>query len=328
VPDIRLEVRDLQVVLALAAAGTTAKAASSLRLTQPAVSRALLAAEDKLGARLFDRTRRGLVPTPAGRDLLEGGAQLLAALGELEQRVRAPVTPPARIRLVCECYTAYHWLPSALATLRTALPELRISLGIEHTLDPVAALESGAIDVALLTTSKLPRGGLEEAPLFSDEVVFVLAPSHPLAAKKALTADDLRDTTLLSPDVPPGAARWFTSRVFGPRPPTTLRFQFLPLTEAILDLARAGMGVAVMSDWIAGPHLGKGDLVTRRLATGPMRRPWRIAWRREARDAAERLRAVVGGFVPLTPRRTDGTTRPAAASSATRAARRPARSPR
>lgn len=267
----------------------------------------------------------GLQPTAAGRDLLEGAAQLLAALGELEQRVRAPVTPPAKIRLVCECYTAYHWLPSALSALRATLPELRISLAIEHTLDPVPALESGAIDVALLTTSKLPRGGLEEAPLFSDEIDLVLAGSHPLAARKTLTADDLRDATLLSPNVPPATAKAFLGHVFGPRPPATLRFQFLPLTEAILDLARAGMGVAVMSDWIAGPHLGKGDLVTRRLATGPMRRPWRIAWRPEARDAAERLHGVVGTF---TPRRTDGTTRPSAASSATTAARRSARSPR
>jgi LysR family transcriptional regulator for metE and metH len=161
--------------------------------------------------------------------------------------------------------------------------------------------------------------------MFSDEIVLVLAASHPLAAKKTLTADDLREATLLSPNVPPAAAKAFLGHVFGPRPPAGLRFQFLPLTEAILDLARAGMGVAVMSDWIAGPHLGRGELVTRRLATGPMRRPWRIAWRPEARDAAERLRGVVGTF---TPRRTDGTTRPAAASSATTAARRPARSPR
>jgi LysR family transcriptional regulator for metE and metH len=294
VPDIRLEIRDLRVVLALAAARTTAGAASTLHLTQPAVSRALLSAEDRVGARLFDRTRRGLVPTAAGEQLLEGATRLLAELGDLEARVRAPVAAPVRIRLVCECYTAYHWLPSALLSLRHALPELDVALGIEHTQDPVTALEAGTIDVALLTTSKVARGGaLDEAALFADEIVLVMAASHPLAAKRTLGAADLRTTTLLSPNVSPAAARWFTSHVFGARPPTKLSFQFLPLTEAILDLARAGMGVAVLSDWIATPHLGRGDLIAKRLTAGPLRRPWRIAWRREVADAAGRLRTAL-----------------------------------
>lgn len=50
--------RDLQVVLALAAAGSTASAAAALHLTQSAVSRALLLVEDKLGVRLFARSER------------------------------------------------------------------------------------------------------------------------------------------------------------------------------------------------------------------------------------------------------------------------------
>src|SRR5690349_19798241 len=109
-PSPRLDVRDLRVVLALASAGTTAQAASVLHLTQPAVSRALLAAEDKLGTRLFDRTPRGLVPTAAGQRLVTGATRLLVEMGDLEHLVRAPVAPPMRIRLVCECYTVYHWL--------------------------------------------------------------------------------------------------------------------------------------------------------------------------------------------------------------------------
>lgn len=285
---IALEIRDLRLVLALAAAGTTAKAATALHLTQPAVSRALLAAEDKLGTRLFERTRKGLVPTPAGRQLLDGASRLLAELGDLEHRVRAPLAPPTHIRLVCECYTAYHWLPAALTSLRHTLPELRISLPIEHTRDPTAGFEAGAVDIALLTTSACPRG-LAEAPLFSDEIVFVMAASHPLAAKRALRPDDVRTATLLSPNVAPSASRWFARAVFGARPPAGLRSQFLPLTEAILELARAGLGVAVMSEWIATPHLRDG-LVMRRLASGRLVRPWRIAWRREVTDAAERLR--------------------------------------
>lgn len=296
-PSPRLDIRDLRVVLALASSGTTAQAATVLHLTQPAVSRALLAAEDKLGARLFDRTPRGLVPTPAGEQLVAGATRLLVELGDLEHRVRAPVAPPVRLRLVCECYTAYHWLPSALAKLRASLPGLELRLAVEHTQDPVPALVAGDIDVALITTASVPRAGLEEREIFSDEVVFVMSASHPLASRRALTRDDLREATLLTGRTPPAEVQWFMKRVFGRERPR-LRFEQLPLTEAIIDVARAGLGIAVLSEWIASPHLGRGDLVAKRLASGPLRRPWRIAWRREVDEAARRLMAALEPTAP------------------------------
>lgn len=296
-PNPRLDVRDLRVVLALASAGTTAQAASVLHLTQPAVSRALLSAEDKLGARLFDRTPRGLVLTPAGQQLVSGATRLLVELGDLEHRVRAPAARPLRLRLVCECYTAYHWLPSALVHLRKSLPGLELSLAVEHTQAPVPALVAGDIDVALITTAPVPRGQLEERQIFSDEVVFVMSASHPLASRKTLTRDDLRSTTLLTGQTPPAEAQWFLSRVFGREKPR-IRFEQLPLTEAILDVARAGMGVAVLSEWIASPHLGRGDLLAKRFTAGPLRRPWRMAWRREVGDAALRLASALESTAP------------------------------
>ncbi len=296
-PDTRLDLRHFRVVVALASAGTTAQAASLLHLTQPAVSRALLTAEDRLGVRLFDRTPRGLVPTEAGRHLVEGATRLLVELGDLERRVLTPATAPIRLRLVCECYTAYHWLPSMLVDLRRNLPGLEVVLAVEHTKDPVPALEAGDIDVALVTTASVPRATLETRRLFSDEIVFVLSASHPLAARKALTREDLRAHTLLTSQAPPAEARWFMSHVFGRERPR-LQLERLPLTEAQLDMARAGLGIAVLSEWIAGPHLGKGDLIVKRLVSGPLQRPWRIAWRRQAGDAALRLASALESLAP------------------------------
>jgi LysR family transcriptional regulator, regulator for metE and metH len=295
-PTSQLEVRDLRVVLALASAGTTAKAAALLHLTQSAVSRALLAVESRLDTRLFDRSARGLIPTAAGEVLLAGGARLLVELADLELRVRAPASVPRRIRLVCECYTAYHWLPTALVSWREVLPDLDVALVVEHTRDPIAALADGAIDIALVTSAPVPAP-LEGRPLFADEIVFVMAASHPLAAQRTLTAADLRATTLITSPTPDGERRWFLSRVFGRTRPK-LHFELLPLTEAILDVTRAGMGVAILSEWIAGPHLGRGDLVVRRLAKGALRRPWRLAWRPEVRDVIPRLRSALEKTVP------------------------------
>jgi LysR family transcriptional regulator for metE and metH len=292
-----LEVRDLQLVLALAGAGSTARAASILHLTQPAVSRALLALEDKLKTSLFERSPKGLLPSPAGERLLAGARELLVGLQDLEQRTCTP-EPTLKIRLVCECYTAYHWLPSVLSSLNDTAPGLQLALEVEHTHAPIRALEAGDVDVALLTTGQLPRSGLRERPLFDDEVVFLLAADHPLAKKKAITIADLERVPLLTSSNTPAAERhWFMRAAFGRKKPR-ITFQALPLSEAILDVARAGMGVAVMSEWIAGPHVKRGELVARRLSTGALRRPWRIAYRREVEAVVERLLPVLRSAAP------------------------------
>jgi LysR family transcriptional regulator, regulator for metE and metH len=291
----RIDVRDLQVVLALASAGTTAGASKLLHLTQSAVSRALRLAEDKLGTPIFDRTARGLMPTAAGQRLIAGAGAVLAQLTELEEAAIAPVAP-SRIRVVCECYTAYRWLPSALAKLRERLPNLEVTLAIEHTGDPIAALLAGEIDVALLTTAPV-RGGLREEPLFSDEIVFVVAASHALAARPSITSRDLREHRLVTSNTPPAEAEWFLKQVFGRKRPK-LDFLRFPLTEAIVDAARAGMGIAVLSEWIASVYLHQSDLVAKRFAPEELRRPWRIAFRDEAALVARSLASALQGSAP------------------------------
>jgi LysR family transcriptional regulator for metE and metH len=286
-----LEVRDLRVILALARAGTTARAAEALHLTQPAVSRALLCAESKLGVRLFDRTPRGLVATATTERLLPEAARLLVELSSFEQSVRAPARPLSRLRLVAECYTAYHWLPSVLVNLRQTLPGLEVDLRIEHTVKPLDALEKGELDVALVTTSALPKkrsGPVEQRTLFKDEIVFIVSTNHPLASRSTLNKKDLESYPLITSRPSREEAAWFMRSVFGRSKPEA-RFERLPLTEAIIDVARAGLGIAVLSEWVAGPHLGLGGLAAKRLASGPLERPWQFAYRREVKEPALRL---------------------------------------
>lgn len=298
----QLEVRDLELVLALAGAGTTKAAAGALHITQSAVSRALALAEERLGVRLFERGPRGLAPTEAGARLVDGAARALEQLRELERRVISPAVAPTRIRLVAECYTAYRWVPSAMADLRTWARDLEVEVAMEHTGDPVGALRRREIDVALLTTARLERSdvavqGLCEQPLLSDEVVFVLARSHPLARREALTPADLESTTLITANAPPAELEWFRRSVFGRRRPRIPSMR-LPLTEAIIDAARAGMGVAVVSEWMASGYLAGGGLTIKRLGTGALRRPWRIAYHRGIEAVARQLIDVLGSAHP------------------------------
>ncbi|MES2936324.1 MAG: LysR family transcriptional regulator [Pseudomonadota bacterium] len=301
-PSPRLDARDLRLVVALAAARTTAAGASLLHLTQPAVSRALQAVEGRLGVRLFERTPRGLEPTRAGQVLLEGAAPLIAGLRALEQQVATPAPALPAVRMVCECYTAYHWVPSVLQQLQQAVPGAELTIAVEHTPDPFAALRTGEIDIALGTSKPASMAGIRSAALFSDEVVFVVNRNSPLAAKPSLERDDLLARPLLTGHLPTPSMTWFNKAVAskGGKP---LHYQQVPLTEAIVDLARADMGIAVLSEWIALPYLRRGELVARRLKSGPLLRPWRIFWRPQAEAAARQLRAALLHAAPRLPGR-------------------------
>ena len=308
----RLDSRDLRLVLALATSRTTAAAASSLHITQSAVSRALLGAEERLGVRLFDRTPRGLEPTPAGQSLVANAPRVLEELSELEARLRGPAATPQRLRLVCECYTAYHWMPSALQRLRSSLPGVDLSIALASTQDPIGSLQDGTIDVALISEAPLPRSRrLSHRTLFADEVVFVLAASHRLAARAALLRADLEGEALFTSRLPTPDMHWFNKPLAARNSPA-LQFQALPLTEAVVDFARAGLGIGVLSEWVAEPHLRRGDVVARRLASGPLLRPWHLVWRNEVAEAATALWQVLESASPR------GATLPAASSARAR----------
>lgn len=287
-PAPNLEVRDLRLLIALSEAGTTKAAGETLHLAQPSVSRALLALEERFGEALFHRTPKGLLPTPACERLVAGGEALLANLCALERDARQESVVAPRIRLVSECHTAYHWLPSALQTMRLDMPGVELSLRLECTRDPLASLESKQVDAALVTSPTQPSLEIDVRPLFNDEMVFVVANDHSLAAKKRLTVDDLRAHPLYCAPATAAERRWFASTIFGRAQPR-LNVSWVPLTEAIVELTRAGMGIGVLTEWVAGPYLKAGGVVAKRISRKVLRRPWQLAWRRSLGASGPRL---------------------------------------
>ncbi|MFY0541139.1 LysR family transcriptional regulator [Nannocystis pusilla] len=280
----------------MAAAGTTAAAASTLHLSQPAVSRALLAAEDRLGTRLFERSPRGCRRRrrasrwwPERRGCSPSWWRSSGACERLRSGRRACAWCASATRPITGCRRRSPSWPRTrpASSSRWRSSTARAGGGADRRDHRRRAADHGGGAAGEIATQ----------PLFSDEIVFVVAPTHALARKPTLSRDDLRAARLITGETPEAETRWFLRRVFG-RGRLPGRAQRLPLTEAILDVARAGMGVAVLSEWMAGPHLGRGDLVVKRLSSGPLRRPWRMAWRREAEEAARCLLAALKAAAP------------------------------
>ena len=257
-----LEVRHLRLVRAIADEGGPTRAAARLHLTQSAVSHQLADLEGRLGIRLFSRVRRKLSPTPAGARLLDASRRLLADLDQLERALHyAGAEKREVLRLAVESFTTYHWLPPVVAALTREHPQVDVRIVVEAHRAPVAALLRGTVDLAIVSSAVRDRA-LVSAPLGDDEWTVILAPSHPLARRPYISAAELGEQTLFAHDAPRGDVERLRDIAAAERAPLP-RVTKVPLTEALVDLVRAGLGVGLVSRWAVAPFAARGDVVMR-----------------------------------------------------------------
>src|SRR5215213_1979984 len=123
---MKLEIRHLKLIKAIAREGSVTKAGNRLHLTQSALSHQLRDAEQKLGARLFTRLNKRMLLTPAGERLL------VSADNVLEEIIRQiALSREGVLRLSTQCYTCYHWLPSMLKLFQQKFPRVDVQIMVE-----------------------------------------------------------------------------------------------------------------------------------------------------------------------------------------------------
>ena len=263
-----------------------------LHLTQSGLSRQLLDLETRLGLPLFHRLGKRMVPTPAGERLLVAARRALPQLSDVEEELRRLAGGRAAIlRVSTECYTCYHWLPGVLQRFARRFPQVDVQIVAEATHHPVPALFDGRIDLAIVSNDD-HDDRLAYVPLFSDELVALLRPDHPLSPKPFLTAADFADQHLFVYLLPPGENDVFT-KLLSPAGVMPRRVSAVPLTEAILELVKGGAGIAVLARWAVAPHLKTGDLKAARLTRHGLERRWRAAMLRQ-RPVPLHLREFAG----------------------------------
>ncbi len=275
-----LETRHLRLVAAVAEHGSLTRAGRELHLTQSALSHQLLDLEGRLRTPLFHRMGKRMVPTVAGLRLLEAARQTLPALLAAEEDLRRLASGrDSVLRLSTECYTCYHWLPGVLERFRERFPRVEVQVVAEATRQPIPALLEGRIDLGIVHTAERDER-LEYLPLFRDELCVVVRPDHWLAGRGFVRAEDFatehlvmytlseRDSTLFRDVLVPAGIR--------PARVTTIQ-----ITEGIVELVKAGVGVAVLARWAVAPHLEAGTLRAVPLTRGGYSRQWCAAMVRQ-----------------------------------------------
>lgn len=253
---LRLSLRQLEVFVATARAGSTRAAADRVARSQSAASAALADLEGSLGVLLFDRVGRRLVLNGNGRSLLPKAASLLDQAGEMEQLFTGAHTAP--LRLAASLTIGEYLLPGLLARWKLAHPAHAVQLMIGNTREVIQAVADFDSDVGFIEgTQTHPR--LVVRPWLTDELVVIAAPTHALAGR-AVSLRQLREATWALREPGSGTREagdlWLLERV-GP-----LKVDFeLSSPEAIKRLVAAGTALGCLAREVVAHELAQGTLV-------------------------------------------------------------------
>ena len=196
----RLRLRDLHIFFAVVESGSMAKAGALLRVTQPAVSKAIGDLEAAVGVRLLDRSPRGVELTVYGNALLECGT---AAFDELRQGVRQIeylADPSAgELRIGCQAVLAGSMLPPIIEQLSRRYPRLSFEVALMNSPNfEFPALRHRTIDLILaalpgpVADSKLGDDVNVEI-VFEDRMFVVAGVQSPWARRRKIELAELAD---------------------------------------------------------------------------------------------------------------------------------------
>lgn len=193
----RPTLRQLEYVLALAEHRNFRRAAEACYVTQPTLSVQLKALEESLGVLLFERDKRRVLPTAAGRELAGRAAEILRAVDDLVDAAAALEAPlSGELKLGVIPTIAPYLLPGALPRLRERYPELRLFVREDPTERLLEGLARGELD-GLLLAREAPLGDIALLDLFHDPFLLAVSEGHPLARRRRVRERDLEEERLI-----------------------------------------------------------------------------------------------------------------------------------
>jgi len=271
---VDLDLRLLRVFATLARVGSFTRTASSLNVTQSAISHGMRRLEDQLGCRLIYKKGKITHLTPDGRHFLGQVLRILDSLDRAAESVSARSESRAKLSVIFSTSMAHAILAPVLREFRESYPTVSIVVRLEDTPKAIREVEEGRADLALVIDEKLPAG-LKSHSLFRDRLQLFFSPLHPWSERSLITSADLKKEHFLL--YQRNSVTFQRAEDFLLRSGVGLTsYVEIPSFEIMKQLARLGLGVALMAPWVATKELEEGSLAMRPTPRFKVIRDWTV----------------------------------------------------
>lgn len=305
--------RDLRYFVAVAEHLHFTRAAETLYVTQPAMSKQVASLERSLGAALFVRRSWGVSLTPAGDALLPYAREILELGAQAEKSVQQAASSVSELTIGFWLAPGNGLLSEAIGTFTEQHPGVQVQLRRADWFEIGAGVEAARADVGLIWN---PRGasihGLCSHLLAQESALVGLPANHPLADAPFVTTADLADETMFV--LPSGAGALAQSarrQALAGQPASRAQHVVTTIDETMEGIAN-GLGICPLTPSVAAAYLRPGVVVVPMRDIEPV--DYLIVWRKDAehrpelqdliRELARAWKVVESSFLPL-PKRSD-----------------------
>ena len=258
-----MDIRKLDVFCKVVELKSFTRAARAVFLSQPTVSDHVRHLEEELGQKLVDRLGREAEPTPAGRLLYDYASRILRLQQEtLEALARFGGRLSGETFIGASTIPATYILPALVGTFRAAHPEVTVSVRISGSHEIARKVLAGEYDLGLVGAVWNERG-LDWTELFTDTLVLVARPDHPLAGRGPVTLDDLCGQDYVGREPGSGTRKVIGAllEAAGRRETDLHQVALFGANEAVREAVKAGVGVSMLSRRSVAADLAAGTLV-------------------------------------------------------------------
>jgi DNA-binding transcriptional LysR family regulator len=255
-----MTLRQFEVFLAIARAGSFRRAAEALHLSQPALSQHVRELETALGARLFDRLARRVALTDAGQVLAEHATRLFVTLADARQAIQdLQGLERGALTIGASTTPGIYVLPRLLGAFRQRYPGIELTLRLGNSEEIERLVRASELDLGLVGGHQACPGASCLNAGLPDELRLVVPPGHRWATGREIAPKRLADEPLLMRE-PGSATRELTERTLRAAGVRYRPGLMLEHPEAIKQAVLAGLGVAFLSI-----HAIPGEVATGRL---------------------------------------------------------------
>ena len=242
---MRFDLTDLKLFCEVVDAGSITAGAERSALALAAASARIRGMEQTLGARLLERSRQGVTPTPAGRTLLMHARNLLRDAARMREDLSAFAGGlSGEVKLLANTNALTEFLPEALGLFLASHPQVSVDLEERLSDEIVRLIAEGVGDVGIVAGT-VDVGSLQTFPFRSDRFVVVTALGHALATRARVSFAEVLAFDLVGLERSSSLQRFLTDKASRAGLPLKARVQ-LRSFDAVCRLVESGVGIGVV----------------------------------------------------------------------------------